>query len=91
MPASREFSVRVEPGIARWVKARGSPSEVARALALGAHRGRLHAEGVGDPGPGPERLTVRLAAREAAQVRTATRSRDSLVALRRLFAAGAGY
>ncbi|MGH9482156.1 MAG: hypothetical protein ACRD1L_08680, partial [Terriglobales bacterium] len=45
----------------------------------------------GDPGPGPERLTVRLAAREAAQVRTATRSRDSLVALRRLFAAGAGY
>lgn len=84
---SREFSLRVSEDLAAWVRQQGPPSRVLGAVASAAHRGRLHAA-VPDPGPGPGRLTVRIPEQALPRIRELTRSRDSLVALRKLVLAG---
>jgi hypothetical protein len=84
---SREFSVRVAEELARWVRQRGSATRVVSALASAAERGHFSVR-VRDPGPGPKRLTVRLPGRALPLIRRLTRSRSSLVALRKLVQAG---
>jgi hypothetical protein len=87
VPMSREFSVRVSEDLAAWVRRQGPPSRVLGAVASAAHRGHLRAD-VPDPGPGSERLTVRVPERALPRIRELTRSRDSLVGLRKLLLAG---
>lgn len=84
---TREFSVRVSRELARWVRRQGSPQEVIELLAVRAARGRLRA-GAPDPGPGPERLTVRFPASGLSRLRSVTHSRKNLVAFRKLILAG---
>jgi hypothetical protein len=83
----REFSVRVSESLAKWVRRRGSATAVVKALADRAQRGRLGSRFL-DPGPGPVRLTVRLPSETLQTIRQVTRSRRSLVALRKLIHAG---
>jgi hypothetical protein len=84
---SREFSVRVAPELASWVCRQGPPSRVIGRVATAAHRRMLYVN-VPDPGPGPDRLTVRVPERALPVIRELTHSRDSLVALRKLILAG---
>lgn len=84
---SREFSIRIAPELAGWVCRHGSPGRVIGAVATAAHRGLLRVN-VPDPGPGPERVTVRVPERALPLIRELTHSRDSLVALRKLILAG---
>jgi hypothetical protein len=57
--SSREFSVRVSEELAPWVRQCGPAKEVIGRIATAARRGLIDADGR-DPGPGPERLTVRV-------------------------------
>ncbi len=84
---SREFSVRVSEPLARWVRRCGSATEVIGKIASAAHRGLVDVD-VPDPGPGPERLTVRIPKLALPRIRELTYSRKNLVGLRKLILAG---
>lgn len=85
----KEFSVRLAPQLAQWVKQqRLSASELVMAIAAAGYHGKLNLA-VNDPGAGPERVTVRIAPRALSAIREMTESRENLVALRRVIAAGA--
>jgi hypothetical protein len=73
--------------LAEWVRQRGTPAEVFGRIAGAVHRGGLSAD-VPDPGPGPERLTVRIPTRALPRIREVTHSRNNLVALRKLLLVG---
>jgi hypothetical protein len=83
----REFSIRLSPELAGWVRRQGSPQDVLETLAVLTARGKLRADAP-DPGPGPERLTVRFPVSGLPKLRRLTRSRQNLVAFRKLIAAG---
>jgi hypothetical protein len=82
---SRELAVRVSPEIAAWVRQQQprSATETVLALATAVYR-RRQAVSLGDPGPGDDRLKVRLAPRVLQFLRPATHSRDATTALRKL-------
>jgi hypothetical protein len=85
---SREFSVRMNGGVAAWVRSSGqSATRVLAGILSAAQQGRLQVS-VRDPGPGPERLTVRVPAWALPKARVLAHARDNLVALRKLFFAG---
>jgi hypothetical protein len=85
--SSREFSVRVSEELAHWVRQCGPAKEVIGRIATAARRGLIDADGR-DPGPGPERLTVRVPNHALPVIRKLTHSRDNLVALRKLILVG---
>ena len=82
---SREFSIRLQGSLARWVRARGPATKVIGSLAVAASRGLLDTD---DPGPGSERLTVRIPSWTLPRIRELTSSRKNLVGLRKLILAG---
>lgn len=84
---SREFSVRVNPELAGWVRCAGeSPTRVLAGI-LHAIQQRRFQVNSRDPGVGSERLTVRVPERALAYVREAGHSRETLVAIRKLYSA----
>lgn len=86
---TKEFSVRIEPKLAAWVKDQEfSASELLMRIGSAGYHGKLNLA-VPDPGAGSERITVRLTPRALSALREMTGSRKSLIALRRTFAAGA--
>jgi hypothetical protein len=84
---TREFSVRVSLELAGWVRRQGSPQEVIELLAVRTVQGQLRV-GSSDPGPGPERLTVRFPESGLSRLRAVTHSRENLTAFRKLILAG---
>lgn len=85
---SREFSVRVSPELAQWVRSQGSsPTRVLAGILRAVQDGRLSVK-TRDPGSGPERCTVRVPKWALPYVREAGHSRKPLVAIRRIFQAG---
>ena len=81
---SRELAIRLPSEIGAWVRQQpGSSSEVAYALAKAAWQCRQDIP-VHDPGPGEDRLKVRLSPRALRFIRGATHSRDATAALRKL-------
>ena len=84
---SREFSVRVSPELACWIRRRGaSPTRVLAGIVNAVQRGRLEVK-ARDPGPGSERVTVRIPERALSSVREVGHSRENLVAIRKLYQA----
>lgn len=86
---SRQFNLRLNPDLAAWLRAQGPPQEAIHALAVRASKGTLNAR-VPDPGPGSERVSVRILSSWLRPLRALTGSRDALAGLRKLIAAGAG-
>jgi len=85
---SREFSVRVSPELAQWVRSQGaSPTRVLAGILRAVQDGRLTLKSR-DPGPGTERFTVRVPKWALPYVREAGHSHKPLVAIRRIFQAG---
>ncbi len=84
---SREFSIRVSQDLGHWCRDRGPASRLIGAIAGAAHQGLIRVD-VKDPGPGPERLTVRIPERALPMLRKLTHSRNNLVALRKIIAGG---
>ena len=85
---SREFSVRVSPELAGWIRSCGtSPTRVLAGILRAVQDGRLSAS-VRDPGVGPERLTVRVPKWAIPSIRQVGHSRKPLAAIRRIFQAG---
>jgi hypothetical protein len=81
---SREVTIRLPQEIGAWVRRQpGSCTETVLKLAGGLWEGRRSLS-VRDPGPGEDRLKVRLSARALRFIREATHSRDATTALRKL-------
>lgn len=84
----REFTVRVPEVLAGWVRARPLShtvllGRIAQAVDQGQIPLALH-----DPGPGPERLTVRPPAQALPWLKTVAHARENCTAVRKLFASG---
>jgi hypothetical protein len=81
---SREVTIRLPQEIGAWVRQQpGSCTKTVLGLAGGLWEGRRSLS-VRDPGPGEDRLKVRLSARALRFIRGATHSRDATAALRKL-------
>lgn len=87
---SRELTIRVPSEIGAWVRQQpGSASETVLAVAGDVYK-RRQAIGVRDPGPGDDRLRVRVEPRAVQFIRAATHSRDATAAIRKLLCWGYG-
>ncbi len=87
---SREVTLRVASKIGAWVRQQpGSASETVLALAGDVYK-RRQTIGVRDPGPGDDRLRVRVEPRALQFIRAATHSKDATAAIRKLLCWGYG-
>lgn len=85
---ARELALRLPSEIGSWVRQQpGSSTDVVVTLAKNAWQRRQEIT-VRDPGPGEDRLKVRLAPRVLQFVRAVTHSRDATAALRKLLLFG---
>jgi len=85
---ARELAIRIPVEIGAWVRRQpGSFTDVVVTLAKNAWQRRQEIT-VPDPGPGEDRLKVRLAPRVLQFVRAVTHSRDATAALRKLLLYG---
>jgi hypothetical protein len=86
---SRELAIRVPSEIGAWVRQQpGSATDTTLALAKVVWQ-RRQTIGVHDPGPGNDRLKVRLEPGALRFIRAATHSRDTTAAVRKLLFWGA--
>jgi hypothetical protein len=81
---SREIAIRIPSEIGDWVRQKpGSTTETVLALAGDLYKRREYVT-LADPGPGDDRLKIRLQPRALQFIRAVTHSRNGTAALRKL-------